>query len=386
MSEEGTRVECELELIPPELTCTDVRNDYATGSQSSSPQPSLDPPLSHPSSPEDKVGGSAKPKRSWLEHEDVLVMALVRKLGKRWDRVADHLPSRSADAIRSHFALTGLHLRLQGLESSQEGRKMLDGIYAGTCADVLETADADDGIQRQGWSEAEDAIIREGVARLGFRWRLIADSLPGRSDSSIRNRWHRLQGGTARRPRKATQSLSVNTIMGMVDGPLLAYSPIGGPAPVQVCLPVDDPRPGAAVLNVQPAVQTQLASVRPQQPAVQLHLVSGRPDCDSDAAGAKRKRSPADGGATPQIVQGAPLPPGAASREPWDTLLDEMGDIETSPRRQLPNDEDADPNTRTPTRDHVASGGATGDVFCPLPTRTMSRPKAFPKLRPASRG
>jgi len=45
------------------------------------------------------------------------------------------------------------------------------------------------------WSEAEDRAIERGVRTLGCRWRQIAASLPGRSDSSIRNRWHRLIRG-----------------------------------------------------------------------------------------------------------------------------------------------------------------------------------------------
>ena len=43
------------------------------------------------------------------------------------------------------------------------------------------------------WRPAEDALIEEGYLRYGAQWRRIAATLPGRSDSSIRNRWVRLQ-------------------------------------------------------------------------------------------------------------------------------------------------------------------------------------------------
>ena len=46
---------------------------------------------------------------------------------------------------------------------------------------------------RSMWTEEEDQLIEEGVRRFGCKWRQIATALPGRSDSSIRNRWMRMQ-------------------------------------------------------------------------------------------------------------------------------------------------------------------------------------------------
>lgn len=48
-------------------------------------------------------------------------------------------------------------------------------------------------LPRKEWSAAEDELIKDGVERLGCRWRVIAAMLPGRSDDAVRNRWSRLQ-------------------------------------------------------------------------------------------------------------------------------------------------------------------------------------------------
>lgn len=50
------------------------------------------------------------------------------------------------------------------------------------------------GSSKIGWTNDEDKIILAGVQEFGNKWARIADLLPrGRSDDSVRNRWHRLQ-------------------------------------------------------------------------------------------------------------------------------------------------------------------------------------------------
>ena len=46
--------------------------------------------------------------------------------------------------------------------------------------------------KRSKWTPTEDKLILEGVETFGFQWRQVAALLPGRSDSSIRNRHKRL--------------------------------------------------------------------------------------------------------------------------------------------------------------------------------------------------
>lgn len=49
------------------------------------------------------------------------------------------------------------------------------------------------GAERKEWTAAEDEIIRQGVEKVGCRWRKIAAMLPCRSDDAVRNRWNRLR-------------------------------------------------------------------------------------------------------------------------------------------------------------------------------------------------
>lgn len=48
-------------------------------------------------------------------------------------------------------------------------------------------------LTRKPWLDTEDQTILDAVQEMGFRWRIIASLLPGRSDDAVRNRWNRLQ-------------------------------------------------------------------------------------------------------------------------------------------------------------------------------------------------
>lgn len=161
---------------------------------------------------EDTGGVKRRRKVGWTNTEDLTILAAVRRIGTQWQRIASQLPGRTADAVRNRWHRLQ---RTHALGDTEEGRSALDGLLiasgvdphwcppelstqtesvaTGTSTSVSEEVcirGSDHG--RQMWTPEEDQKIRDGVSRHGCKWRRIAADLPGRSDSSVRNRWMRL--------------------------------------------------------------------------------------------------------------------------------------------------------------------------------------------------
>lgn len=143
----------------------------------------------------------------WSEQEDLTILSCVRKLGTQWPLIARELPGRTSDAVRNRWhRLQQTHLLTDELHQRRvheaAGALLLASGGPSTPAQIkmdppplverINTCikGADHG--RAMWSPGEDALIEDGVRRFGCRWRQIAAALPGRSDSSVRNRWMRM--------------------------------------------------------------------------------------------------------------------------------------------------------------------------------------------------
>lgn len=173
-----------------------------------------------------------------------MVLAAVRTFGTQWGAVSGQLVGRTADAVRNRWH----RLQKRGLaDASEEAvpcRQLLAAAAIAGDRPVIwpePTADAQTPSQnepcsgaaptastglsgaasraepqpaflptsgevvcltgsdhgRARWTAHEDQVIQEGVHRWGCKWRQISAMLPGRSDSSIRNRWMRLLKATS---------------------------------------------------------------------------------------------------------------------------------------------------------------------------------------------
>jgi len=137
---------------------------------------------------DDRAMWSRKAKAIWSQPEDLFILGATRRFGTQWHAIAEHLPGRSPDAVRNRWH------RLQKVYLSELGDSEAQWLVAASDAAVKALAlpeQADRG--RAPWTAEEDQRIIDGVKRHGCKWRVIAADLPGRSDSSARNRWLRLQ-------------------------------------------------------------------------------------------------------------------------------------------------------------------------------------------------
>lgn len=165
-------------------------------------------------------------KTEWTHDEDLIILATFRHVGTQWHKIATQLPGRTPDGVRNRWHRLQ---RRHGLGESSDGRRALENLLASfgvdkdwvPPAEALGAASDDEQAYGKGadnrikWSVEEDAIIYEGVRMHGCKWRQISAELPGRSDSSVRNRWRRLEKDGGRPVESADESEDAAS----VDGP-----------------------------------------------------------------------------------------------------------------------------------------------------------------------
>jgi 3-oxoacyl-ACP reductase-like protein len=167
-------------------------------------------------------------RQFFTSEEDVSLRALVAQHGTSdWERIASAMPDRDVQQCRNrwynyltprigHYASApgGPQTALQKKTSRQiftsEEDEHLRALVAQHGTNWQEIASSlpgrnarqcqnrwynylSPGTGPAGWTEEEDNLLREKVSRLGPKWTRIAAFFPGRTDTSIRNRWELLQ-------------------------------------------------------------------------------------------------------------------------------------------------------------------------------------------------
>jgi hypothetical protein len=121
----------------------------------------------------DKVLDPTLVKGSWTREEDETIVQFVKSEGtKKWAQLASLLPGRVGKQCRERW------------------RNHLDP-----------------DVNRESWTDHEDAILIELHEKMGNQWVKMTESLPGRSDNAIKNRWNstlkkRLEERKSGTPRK----------------------------------------------------------------------------------------------------------------------------------------------------------------------------------------
>jgi Myb-like DNA-binding protein FlbD len=94
-------------------------------------------------------------KNAFTAEEDEIILKGERD-GLSWPDIANQLPGRNSDQIRSRF-LNTINPQL---------------------------------LKNVAWTAEEERILNKAQSELGNKWSIIASFLPGRSENDIKNHWH----------------------------------------------------------------------------------------------------------------------------------------------------------------------------------------------------
>jgi hypothetical protein len=146
-------------------------------------------------------------RRKWSTEEDESLVRLVGTHGKQWGVIASQMVSRSPSQIAARWQKCLDPKLIKGPFQPDEDQIITDYVHKhrardwpGLCEILCDRSPKQcrerwlnhlsPEISIDPWTEEEDLIIFENYSKLGGKWSIISQWLPGRTDNAIKTRWN----------------------------------------------------------------------------------------------------------------------------------------------------------------------------------------------------
>jgi hypothetical protein len=146
-------------------------------------------------------------RRNWSTEEDETLIRLVDTHGKQWGIIASQMVTRSPSQIAARWEKCLDPKLTKGPFLPEEDEIIADYVHKhgardwpGLC-EILGHRSPKQCRERwlnhlspeisvEPWTDEEDMVIFENYSKIGGKWSIISQWLPGRTDNAIKNRWN----------------------------------------------------------------------------------------------------------------------------------------------------------------------------------------------------